>query len=100
MFDIGLLELLVIAAISLLVVGPERMPHMIRHLAAWIKRIRSFISSVQQDIEKEIQVDELKQTLESVKQAQAEHIKPLVTQQQATNTLKQHINNPASTTQP
>ena len=100
MFDIGFLELLVIAAISLLVVGPERMPQMIRHIAAWIKRIKGFISSVQQDIEQEIQVDELKQTLDSVKKTQAEHIKPLIdAQQQATETLK-HISKPATTTQP
>lgn len=70
MFDVGFFELALIGVIALLVVGPERLPKLARTVGAWIKRMRQFVGSVQQDIEKEIQAEELKKALESAKSLQ------------------------------
>jgi sec-independent protein translocase protein TatB len=87
MLDIGLLELLVIAVITLLVVGPERMPGVIRTVAAWIKRIKGFISSVQHDIEQDIQAEDIKKTLNTVKQTHTTQLKSAL----GTDTIKETL---------
>ena len=63
MLDIGLFELLIVAVIALLVVGPEQMPALVRTVVHWIQRIRRFINSVQQDIEQDIQAENIQQTI-------------------------------------
>ena len=82
MLDIGLFELIVVAIIALLVVGPERMPDLVRTLVGWIQRIRHFISSVQHDIEQNIHSTEhTQQTI----QPQSSH------QQNITETVRDTI---------
>ncbi|MEL6722471.1 MAG: Sec-independent protein translocase protein TatB [Pseudomonadota bacterium] len=61
MLDIGLFELIVVAIIALLVVGPERVPYLVRSVIGWVQRIKRFIGSVQQDIERDIQAEDLRQ---------------------------------------
>ena len=63
MFDIGFWEVIFIAVITLLVVGPERLPRIARTAGLWIGRMRGFVSSVKADIDLEIAADELKKTL-------------------------------------
>jgi sec-independent protein translocase protein TatB len=73
MFDVGFFELLVIAVVALLVVGPERLPKVARTAGMWLGRGRRFISSVKDDIDREIKADELKQILEKQKQSNPLH---------------------------
>ncbi|MEM6406326.1 MAG: Sec-independent protein translocase protein TatB [Pseudomonadota bacterium] len=61
MLDIGLFELMAVAIVALLIVGPERMPYLVRTVVGWIQRIKRFIGSVQQDIEQDIQAEDLRQ---------------------------------------
>ena len=68
MFDVGFFELLLIAVVALLVVGPERLPKLARTAGMWLGRGRRFINSVKDDIDREIKADELKQILEKQKQ--------------------------------
>jgi sec-independent protein translocase protein TatB len=63
MFDIGFWEIIFIAVIALLVVGPERLPRIARTTGLWIGKMRGFVSSVKADIDREIATDELKKTL-------------------------------------
>ena len=49
---------------ALLVVGPERLPKLARSAGMWLGRGRRFISSVKDDIDREIKADELRQILE------------------------------------
>lgn len=65
MFDVGFFELLLIGVVALLVIGPERLPKVARTAGIWVGRARRFVSSVKQDIEKEIRAEELKKTLET-----------------------------------
>mgnify|MGYP003572452722 CR=1 FL=1 len=66
MFDIGFWELCLIAIIALLVFGPERLPGAARSAGLWIGRIRRMISNVKQEIDRELHLQEIQ---ESIKQS-------------------------------
>jgi sec-independent protein translocase protein TatB len=63
MFDIGFPELILIAIVGLLVIGPERLPEALRTLGLWIGRMRRSFTSVKAEIEKEIGMDEIRRQL-------------------------------------
>ncbi|MFU8815969.1 MAG: Sec-independent protein translocase protein TatB [Pseudomonadales bacterium] len=63
MFDIGFPELVLIAIVGLLVIGPERLPEALRTLGLWIGRMRRSFTSVKAEIEKEIGMDEIRRQL-------------------------------------
>ncbi len=63
MFDIGGLELMLIAIVGLLVLGPERLPETLRMLGLWLGRLRRSFTSVKAEIEKEIGMDEVRRQL-------------------------------------
>ena len=63
MFDIGFAELLLIAIVGLLVLGPERLPGAIRTTSLWLGRLRRSFSSMKQEIEREIGADEIRRQL-------------------------------------
>ncbi|MES3040185.1 MAG: Sec-independent protein translocase protein TatB [Pseudomonadota bacterium] len=73
MFDVGFSELLLLAIIALVVLGPEKLPHAARMAGAWVGRIRRMIISVQADIENEVAAAEMreriKKEMEKVKAA-------------------------------
>lgn len=64
MFDIGFWELVLIGVVTLVVVGPERLPKVARTAGLWIGRGRRLIASVRADIEREIKAEELRDILE------------------------------------
>ena len=59
----GELELLVIAVVALLVIGPERLPEALRTLGLWLGRLRRSFTSIKSEIEKEIGMDEIRRQL-------------------------------------
>lgn len=63
MFDIGFLEMLVVAVLALLVLGPERLPGAIRTVSLTIGRIKRGFSDVRSQVEREIGADEIRQQL-------------------------------------
>ena len=63
MFDIGFIELLLIAVVGLLVLGPERLPVAIKTVALYIGRLKRAYHGVKADIEREIGADEIRQQL-------------------------------------
>lgn len=64
MFDIGFQELILVAVVALVVVGPERLPHLARVAGKWVGRARRTLISVQQEIERELKAEELKRILD------------------------------------
>ncbi len=64
MFDIGATELLLVAIIGLVVVGPERLPRLARALGLWVKRLRGQVATIQKDINRELELEDLKQQLQ------------------------------------
>lgn len=60
MFDIGFSELLVIGIVALVVIGPEKLPKMARTLGHLLGRAQRYVNDVKSDINREMQLDELK----------------------------------------
>ncbi|HIE1100969.1 MULTISPECIES: Sec-independent protein translocase protein TatB [Stenotrophomonas] len=68
MFDIGFSELLVIAVVALVVLGPERLPKAARFAGLWVRRARNQWDSVKQELERELQAEEIKRQMQDVRQ--------------------------------
>lgn len=66
MFDIGFTELLLVAVVALVVLGPERLPKAARFAGLWVRRARAQWDSVKQELERELEADELKRNLRNV----------------------------------
>lgn len=63
MFEIGFTELVLVAIVALLVVGPERLPHAVKTASLWIGRAKRSFNQVKSEIEKEINVDDIRRQL-------------------------------------
>lgn len=63
MFDIGLSELLLLGAVALIVLGPEKLPHAARMAGAWYGRIRRTLANVQAEIANEVHLTEMRQKM-------------------------------------
>lgn len=69
MFDIGFSELIVIGIVALLVLGPERLPKVARTTGHLLGRLQRYVSDVKSDINREMQLDELKKLQEEARQS-------------------------------
>ena len=63
MFDIGFSELLIIAVVALVVLGPERLPKAARYAGLWVRKARAQWYSVKAEFEREMAADELKRSV-------------------------------------
>ena len=63
MFDLGFFELLVIAVVALVVLGPERLPKAARVAGLWVRKARAQWYSVKSEFERELAAEELKRSL-------------------------------------
>lgn len=63
MFDIGFTEILIIATISLLVIGPERLPETVRAVSMWIGRLKRGLRDTRREIEQQIGADDIRRDL-------------------------------------
>lgn len=63
MFDIGFLELLIVAVIALLVLGPERLPVAARKAGQWVGKARRMVSQFSREIDRQIEAEELRAEL-------------------------------------
>lgn len=68
MFDLGFSELIVIAVVTLIVVGPERLPKVARTAGHLLGRLQRYVSDVKSDIQREMQLEELKKLQLQVEQ--------------------------------
>ncbi len=57
MFDIGFWEIIIIAVVALLVVGPDKLPGLIREVAKWVATTRRFVMNTKREMEQELQFD-------------------------------------------
>jgi sec-independent protein translocase protein TatB len=69
MFDIGFSELIVIGIVALVVIGPERLPRVARTAGLLLGRMQRYVNEVKADINREIQLDELKKLQSDVQQS-------------------------------
>lgn len=67
MLDIGWYELLVVAVITVLIVGPKELPRVLRTVTQFTRKLRSMASEFQSgidDLAREAELDDLKKTIE------------------------------------
>ena len=63
MLDIGFAELLVISAVALFVVGPDRLPSAIRSISLWLGRVRRGFEEIKSDVSRELHNEEVMRAL-------------------------------------
>lgn len=71
MFDIGLSEIMVIAVVALIVIGPERLPKVARTLGHLWGRVQRYVNGVKADISRDMALDELRQAQQTLTQEAA-----------------------------
>jgi sec-independent protein translocase protein TatB len=80
MFDIGASEIFVIGVVALIVIGPERLPRVAKTLGHLFGRLQRYVSEVKSDINREIELEELR-NLKATMQDAARSIEQSVTSQ-------------------
>ena len=76
MFDIGFWELMLIAIIGLIVLGPERLPVAIRSVRRWIASAKQFSEGVQTELKEELRINELHENLRKAEQSDLKNLSP------------------------
>ena len=101
MFDIGFWELILIAIMGLVVLGPDRLPVAIRTVSNWISSVRKLSDSVKSELTEELRLHELQSSLEKVPQNQVKKLAPEV--EDSLKSLQEAadlINNPTTSIAP
>ena len=73
MFEIGFSELVMVGLVSLLVIGPERLPAVARIAGFWIGKARNIAASVKEEIKQELHAEELRQIFKEQAELQEFH---------------------------
>lgn len=74
MFDISFAELMMVAIVGLLVIGPEKLPNVARTLGAYTGRLQRYISQVKEEVSREVRFEELQALQQEIK-AGADQVK-------------------------
>lgn len=69
MFDIAFSELLVIALVALVVIGPEKLPKVARTLGALTGRMQRYMAQIKEEVNREARFAELQKLQEELKSA-------------------------------
>jgi sec-independent protein translocase protein TatB len=67
-FDVAFSELLVIAVVALLVIGPERLPKVARTLGALTGRMQRYVAQVKEEVNREVRFQELQQLQQEIQE--------------------------------
>lgn len=89
MFDIGFWELALIFVVMLVVLGPERLPGLVRTAGLWIGKARRLVSEVRAEVERELQVEEIKRSISQ--EVNTEEFKRLAEQVKSINSDVQSL---------
>ncbi|MGZ5031169.1 MAG: Sec-independent protein translocase protein TatB [Methylobacter sp.] len=87
MFDVGFSELCLIGLVSLLVIGPERLPKVARLAGFWLGKTRHMVTSVKEEIKMELHAEEMRQIFKE--QSGLDDVQQMLTG--ASDTLKSTI---------
>ena len=78
MFDVGFWELILIAIMGLVILGPERLPVAIRSLRSWISGARKFSDTVKSELTEELRIHELHANLKKAEESHLQNLSPEV----------------------
>ncbi|MEO9947473.1 MAG: Sec-independent protein translocase protein TatB [Paraglaciecola sp.] len=76
MFDIGFFEILFIAVIALVVLGPERLPGAIRSTLKTVRGIKGMANGFRQEVEQQFKIHELHENLKKAEEQSLENLSP------------------------
>lgn len=91
MFDIGFTELLLIFVVTLLVVGPEKLPTVARKMGRFFGQIKRTFNQVKHDVEQELEIEAVKSKLKE--NAMAEEARQLADEMSKTIEIEPHSKN-------
>ena len=60
MFDFGFSEMVVVAVVGLIVLGPERLPKVAKQAGQWLGKLQRYVADVKSDINRQMELDELR----------------------------------------
>lgn len=83
MFDVSFSELLVIAVVALIVIGPEKLPKVARTLGAISGRMQRYIAQVKEEVNRETRFEELQQLQTEIQES------AYVAEQKARRTIRE-----------
>lgn len=66
MFDVSFSELIVIAVVALIVIGPEKLPKVARTLGALAGRMQRYVAQVKEEVNREVRFQELQQLQQEI----------------------------------
>ena len=69
MFDLEISKLALIGAVALVVIGPEKLPRVARTVGTLLGKARRYISDVKAEVNRSMELDELKRMKETVEDA-------------------------------
>ena len=69
MFDVSFSELLVIAVVALLVIGPEKLPKVARTVGMFTGRMQRYMAQVKEEVNREMRFEELQKLQSEIKQS-------------------------------
>lgn len=69
MFDVSFSELLVIAVVALLVIGPEKLPKVARTVGAFTGRMQRYMAQIKEEVNREMRFEELQKLQSEIKQS-------------------------------
>ncbi len=69
MFDVSFSELMVIAVVALLVIGPEKLPKVARTIGALTGRVQRYVGQVKEEVNRELRFEELQKLQQEIKQS-------------------------------
>jgi sec-independent protein translocase protein TatB len=58
--DLGFFEILLIAVVAIVVLGPEKLPEAMANIFKFFRRVKSFATDIKDSVDKELQIQELK----------------------------------------
>lgn len=71
MFDIGFFEIILVTIIALIVVGPQRLPHMIKVVGRFVGKAKQVVANVSAEIDRELELSELNDFKNSIQEPMA-----------------------------
>ena len=60
MIDLGISKMMLIGAVALIVIGPEKLPRLARTLGALVGKAQRYVADVKQEVNRSMELDELK----------------------------------------
>ena len=76
MFDVGFFELLIIAVVGLLVLGPERLPGAMRSTMKTVRSVKNMANGFRQEVEQQFKIHELHENLKKAEQQNLQDLSP------------------------